>query len=83
MSASDLQVPAPDQASSLIPNEYKYTQLVFQLIPMLFSEEGTYRIDFTFPNGANIHASFYVAADPSLVGKSDVDIRESIPQLKH
>ena len=67
MSAADLQISAEEQSSLLVPAQYKYTSIAFQVIPMPLAEEGPYRVDYTFNDGTSLHASFYVAVDPSAV----------------
>ena len=66
MTAPDLEVPSRQNGGPLIPDEYRYAQVVFQIAPMPLNEEGAYRIEVASSDGATTHASFYVAVDASL-----------------
>lgn len=59
-----------------IPLEYRYSQLIFQIAPMPFKEQGRYRVAFSFPNGTTYESDFYVIADPSLMHNAQPEIEK-------
>lgn len=44
-----------------VPQEYRYSQLVFQIAPMPVSETGDYLVEFAFSNSQVVRAKFYVS----------------------
>ena len=66
LEANNLKMSAPQQ-SELIPKEYRYTQVIFQIVPMTLNQEGPFRVEFIPQDQPPIHADFYVAADKSLL----------------
>jgi hypothetical protein len=58
--APEVEVPLPSE-SSLVPEEYRNTQLVFQIAPMQVPEQGVYRVEFRFSDSRIVDAAFYVS----------------------
>lgn len=65
LQAKDVKLRVAKEQSIPIPQEYRHSQLIFQMAPMPLEEEGRYRVDFEFLNGPTFHAEFYVAVNPA------------------
>jgi hypothetical protein len=64
---SNSPVARPPATLEMIPIAFRHRILVFQIAPMVFNEQGEYRVEYDFGIWPAFRTSFFIGHDPSLL----------------